>query len=161
MIPDAIHAGNIGRLAVRSARREPSSANSLGRVVLAACTAARLASGASLWSKPARAGCTPLAFAERYGMSSFLNVSRTGTRVSNEVANVQHVVPHADRPLVTTYQMQPKACLSKVFPRIPIPMLWCPYLPTEPATIAYAKSNGDPILRHRKASLSRQVQKDA
>lgn len=153
MISHAIHAGIIGRLAVRSARREPSSANSLGRVVLAACTAA--------WSKPARAGCTPLAFAERYGLSSFLNVSRTGTRASNEAANVQHVVPHADRPLVPTYQMQPKASLSKVFPRIPTPMLWCPYLPTEPAAIAYGDSNGDPIARHCLASLLCEARKDA
>lgn len=69
-----------GSLAERSARREPAAANSLGRVVPAAWTAAGLASAASPWDKPAGAGCAPFASAERSGSPGLLNVDRGGSR---------------------------------------------------------------------------------
>lgn len=69
-----------GRFAERSARREPAAANSLGRVVPAAWTAAGLASAASPWGKPAGAGCAPAASAERSGFPGRLNGGRGGSR---------------------------------------------------------------------------------
>lgn len=68
--------------AERSARREPARANSLGRVVPAAWTALGIASAAIPWSKPAGAGCAPLASTERFGFPGFLNVSRGGQRTA-------------------------------------------------------------------------------
>lgn len=74
--------------AERSARREPASANSLGRVVPAAWTAARLASAASRWGKPAGAGCAPFASAERCGSPGLLNVGRGACNTtSGRIAN--------------------------------------------------------------------------
>lgn len=69
------------RRAERSVRREPAGANSLGRVVPAAWTAARLVSATSLWGKPAGAGCAPYASAERSGSPGLLNVGRGASRV--------------------------------------------------------------------------------
>ena len=62
--------------AERVVRREPALANSLGRVVPAAWTAAGLALAASPWGKPAGAGCAPSASAERSGSPGLLNVGR-------------------------------------------------------------------------------------
>lgn len=62
--------------AERSLRRGPASANSLGRVVPAAWTAAGLASAASPWGKPAGAGCAPFACAARSGFPGLLNGGR-------------------------------------------------------------------------------------
>lgn len=83
MIP-ALLAKNSRRTTVigcagRSARREPASANSLGRVVPVAWTATRLASAASLGSKPAGAGCAPTASAERCGSPGLLYGDRGGS----------------------------------------------------------------------------------
>ena len=130
MILDQNRVGNGRGLAERSARREPSSANSLGRVVLSAWTAARLALGASLWGKSAGADCTPAASAGRYGLSSFLNVSRTGTRVPNGAVNVLHAVQHVDRPPYLPKCMHPNHKLPKVFQRKLAPFPWCPYVRT-------------------------------
>lgn len=58
--------------AERSLRREPALANSLGRVVPAAWTAAGLALVASPWGKPAGAGCAPFASAARSGLPGLL-----------------------------------------------------------------------------------------
>jgi hypothetical protein len=68
------------RVAERSVRREPASANSLGRVVPAAWTAAGLASAASPRGKPAGAGCAPSASAGRSGSPGLLNVGRGAGR---------------------------------------------------------------------------------
>jgi len=69
--------------AERVVRREPALANSLGRVVPAAWTAAGLALAAIPWGKPAGAGCAPSASAERSGSPGLLNVGRgqTGTQL--------------------------------------------------------------------------------
>lgn len=64
--------------AERSVRREPALADSLGRVLPASWTDARLASAASLWGKPAGAGCAPFASAERCGSHGLLNVGHGG-----------------------------------------------------------------------------------
>ena len=71
----------IAGFAERFVRREPASADSLGRVLPASWTDARLASAASLWGKPARAGCAPFASAERCGSPGLLNVGQGGSRI--------------------------------------------------------------------------------
>lgn len=62
--------------AERSVRRESATANSLGRVVPAAWTAAGLASAASPGGKPAGAGGAPSASAGRSGLPGLLDVVR-------------------------------------------------------------------------------------
>jgi len=74
--------------AERSSLREPRAAHSLGRVVPAAWTALAIASAAITWSKPAGAGCAPLASAERFGFPGFLNVSRGGQRIASISASM-------------------------------------------------------------------------
>ena len=64
--------------AERFVRREPALADSLGRVLPASWTDARRASAASLWGKPAGAGCAPFASAERCGSPGLLNVGQGG-----------------------------------------------------------------------------------
>lgn len=64
--------------AERFVRREPALADSLGRVLPASWTDARLASAASLRGKPAGAGCAPFASAERCGSPGLLNVGQGG-----------------------------------------------------------------------------------
>lgn len=67
--------------AERSVRREPALADSLGRVLPASWTDARLAWAASRGGKPAGAGCAPFASAERYGFPGRLNVGQGRYRV--------------------------------------------------------------------------------